>query len=142
MKACDLMSSDVECVTPETKLQEAAEMMAEHDVGLLPVVDSGQKLVGVISDRDIVCRTVAQGRNPLEMSVSDAMSQGDIWSVTEDTDAERVHGVMEEQQVRRVPVVDSNGKCCGIIAQADIATNGGGDRKTGDVVEKISEPGR
>lgn len=139
MKACDLMSSDVECVTPETKLQEAAEMMAEHDVGLLPVVDNGQKLVGVISDRDIVCRTVAQGRNPLEMSVSDAMSQGDIWSVTEDTDAQRVHAVMEEHQVRRVPVVDSNGKCCGIIAQADVARQGS-DPAVADVVQAVSRP--
>ncbi len=139
MKACDLMSSDVECVTPETKLQEAAEMMAQHDVGLLPVVDSSQKLVGVISDRDIVCRTIAQGRNPLEMSVSDAMSEGDIWSVTEDTDAERVHAVMQEHQVRRVPVVDSSGKCCGIISQADVARQGS-DPAVADVVQAVSRP--
>ena len=139
MKACDLMSTDVECVTPETTLQQAAEMMAQHDVGLLPVVDGDQRLVGVVSDRDIVCRTVAQGRNPLEMSVGDAMSQGDIWSVTEETEAESVHAVMQEHQVRRVPVVDRNGKCCGIIAQADIARQGS-DPAVADVVQAVSRP--
>lgn len=139
MKACDLMSADVECVTPETKLQQAAEMMAQHDVGLLPVVDTDQRLVGVITDRDIVCRTVAQARNPLEMSVRDAMSQGDIWSVTEETEAESVHAVMQEHQVRRVPVVDRNGKCCGIIAQADIARQGS-DPAVADVVQAVSRP--
>jgi len=139
MKACDLMSTDVECVTPDTKLQQAAEMMAQHDVGLLPVVDGDQRLVGVVSDRDIVCRTVAQGRNPLEMSVGDAMSQGDIWSVTEETEAESVHAVMQEHQVRRVPVVDRNGKCCGIIAQADVARQGS-DPAVADVVQAVSRP--
>ncbi len=139
MRACDLMSSDVECVTPQTRLQEAAEMMAEHDVGLLPVVDDEQKLVGVISDRDIVCRTVAQGRNPLEMAVCDAMSHGDIWSVTEETEAESVHAVMQEHQVRRVPVVDRNGKCCGIIAQADVARQSS-DPAVADVVQAVSRP--
>jgi len=139
MKACDLMSTDVECVTPDTKLQQAAEMMAQHDVGLLPVVDADQRLVGVISDRDIVCRSVAQGRNPLEMSVGDAMSQGDIWSVTEETEAESVRAMMQEHQVRRVPVVDRNGKCCGIIAQADIARQGS-DPAVADVVQAVSRP--
>lgn len=139
MKACDLMSTDVECVTPDTKLQQAAEMMVQHDIGLLPVVDGDQRLVGVVSDRDIVCRTVAQGRNPLEMSVGDAMSQGDIWSVTEETEAESVHAVMQEHQVRRVPVVDRNGKCCGIIAQADIARQGS-DPAVADVVQAVSRP--
>jgi CBS domain-containing protein len=139
MKACDLMSPDVECVRPQTRLQEAAEMMAEHDVGLLPVVDDEQRLVGVVSDRDIVCRTIAQGLNPLELSVSDAMSQGDIWSVTPETEAESVHAVMQEHQVRRVPVVDRQGKCCGIIAQADVARQGT-DPAVADVVQAVSRP--
>lgn len=114
-------------------------MMAEHDVGLLPVVDDEQRLVGVVSDRDIVCRTIAQGLNPLELSVSDAMSQGDIWSVTPETEAESVHAVMQEHQVRRVPVVDRHGKCCGIIAQADVARQGT-DPAVADVVQAVSRP--
>ncbi len=139
MKACDLMSSDVECVSSQTSLQQAAKMMADHDVGLLPVVDADGQLVGVISDRDIVCRTVAQGRNPLDLAVSDVMSQGDIWSVTPDTEAESVHAVMQEHQVRRVPVVDHRGRCCGIIAQADVARQGT-DPAVADVVQAVSRP--
>lgn len=139
MKAQDLMSSDVECVTPETSLRNAAEMMRSCDVGSLPVVDNGKQLLGMITDRDIVCRTIAEGRNPLDLTVSDAMSQGDLWSVAPDTEEEKVCAVMEEHQIRRVPVVDSSGKCCGIVAQADVARRGS-DPEIADVVQAVSRP--
>lgn len=139
MKASELMSADLYSVWPETSLQEAAELMATNDVGLLPVINADQKLTGVITDRDIVCRTIAHGRNPLELTVADAMSQGEIWSVTPDTDIEQLSAVMEEHQVRRVPVVDNDGKCCGIVAQADIAREAS-DSDVADVVQGVSRP--
>jgi CBS domain-containing protein len=139
MKASDLMSHDVECATEQMSLQDAASLMADHDVGLLPVVDDQQKVIGVITDRDIVCRAVAQGRNPLELTVADAMSHGEIWSVSPDTEIDRLTAMMEEHQVRRVPVVDSSGKCCGIVAQADIARQGS-DSQTADMVQAVSRP--
>jgi CBS domain-containing protein len=139
MKASELMSEDVQCVTPETSLQDAAGMMAGEHVGLLPVVDKQQKVIGVITDRDIVCRTIAQGRNPLELRVSDAMSEGGLWCVSPDTELEKVCSVMEQHQVRRVPVVDAKGKCCGIIAQADIARQGS-DSAVADLVQAVSRP--
>lgn len=139
MKACDLMSTDVECVSAGMSLREAAEQMRRCDVGSVPVVDSGGKLIGMLTDRDIVCRTVAEGLNPLEMTVGDVMTRDTIWSVSPETEVERVCAVMEEHQVRRVPVVDSHGRCCGIVAQADVARHSS-DPQVADVVQAVSRP--
>jgi CBS domain-containing protein len=139
MRASDLMSEAVICVTSETKLQDAASLMRNHDVGLLPVVDDNEKLVGVITDRDIVCRAVAQGRNPLDLTVGEAMSGGEICSVTPETEEETVCAVMEEHQIRRVPVVDSDGRCCGIVALADLARRSP-EHEIAEVVQAVSRP--
>jgi len=134
--ARDLMTADPQCCTAETPLHEVAKLMVECDCGEIPVVDSARKLIGVVTDRDIVCRIVAKGQNPAAMTAQDAMTQPVI-SVTEDSTLEEVLSMMEEHQVRRLPVIDASGSCCGIIAQADVALTAD-ESETGEMVREVS----
>jgi len=139
MNVGEIMTKDPACCTPDTGLQEVAQMMVDCDCGCIPVVDSeGSKMpVGMITDRDITCRVVAKGQNPLDLTAEDAMTTT-VVSVTPDTSIEDCCDLMEESQIRRVAVVDKNGACCGIVAQADIAANLSGT-KTGEVVQEVSK---
>ena len=138
MNVREIMTADPACCTPDTSLQEVAKMMVDSDCGCIPVVDSqdSKMPVGMITDRDITCRVVAKGQNPLDLTAQDAMTTT-VVSVTPDTSLEDCCNLMEESQIRRVAVVDETGACCGIIAQADIANNAG-DRKTAEVVQEVS----
>ena len=129
MQVREIMTPNPYCCTADTSLEEVAQAMVEHDCGEIPVVrsSSDKTLVGVVTDRDIVCRLVAQGTNPVGESAESAMSTPVI-SVRETT-----------HQIRRVPVVNGGGMCCGIISQADIATNA--SRKiVADLVKDVSQP--
>jgi len=139
MNVGEIMTKDPACCTPDTGLQEVAQMMVDCDCGCIPVVDGeGSKMpVGMITDRDITCRVVAKGQNPLDLTAEDAMTTT-VVSVTPDTSIEDCCDLMEESQIRRVAVVDKNGACCGIVAQADIAANLSGT-KTGEVVQEVSK---
>lgn len=139
MNVGQIMTKDPACCTPETGLQEVAQMMVDNDCGCIPVVDNAESKmpVGMITDRDITCRVVAKGQNPLDLTAGDAMTSTVI-SVTEDTSIEECCNVMEQSQVRRIAVVDQNGACCGIVAQADVATNAGA-RQTAEVVQEVSK---
>ena len=139
MKVQEIMTKSPTFCTRDTGLQAAARMMCDSDCGELPVVD-GQKTmkpIGVITDRDITCRAVAQGKNPLELKVSDCMSSPAI-TVTPETDVDECCELLEQHQIRRVPVVDKNGRCCGIVAQADIARRLA-PQKTAEVVREVSQ---
>ena len=138
MNVREVMTADPACCTAETPLTEVAKMMVECDCGAIPVVDSNdsKKPVGMITDRDITIRTVAEGRNPLDLTASDAMTEN-VMTVTPNTSIEECCNLMEDQQIRRVVVVDDNGACCGMIAQADIAINAD-SRKTAEVVQEVS----
>ena len=138
MNVREVMTADPVCCTADTPLTEVAKMMVECDCGAIPVVDSqdSKKPVGMITDRDITIRTVAEGRNPLDLTASDAMTVN-VMTVTPDTSIEECCNLMEDQQIRRVVVVDENGACCGMIAQADIAINAD-SRKTAEVVQEVS----
>lgn len=140
MQVREIMSERVACCVPQTSLQDAARMMEENDCGSIPVIENEQdrELVGVITDRDIACRTVARGKNPLEMTVGDCMSTPAV-AVTSNADLEECCRKMEEHQVRRMPVVDEGGGCCGVVAQADIAGKAS-ERETAEVVKEISRP--
>ncbi len=140
MKARDIMTANPRCVTTSDSITRAAEIMRDTDVGIVPVVeDSGSmKLAGVVTDRDIAVRIVAEGRDNT-VNVRDIMSSG-LATVKPDDDLDRVTELMKSEQVRRIPVVEGD-RLVGIIAQADVAREGR-DRKTGDVVERISEPSR
>ncbi len=140
MEVKDIMTKNPACCTTDSNLQEVAQLMVEHDCGETPVVENKQnmKLVGVITDRDITCRSVAVGKNPLKMTAGDCMSSPCI-TVTLDMSLEDCCKVMEDNQVRRVPVVDKHGACCGIVAQADIAQHAS-KQETARVVKKVSQP--
>lgn len=118
--AKDVMTANPQCCSPETPLNEVANLMVEADCGEIPVVDASNRLIGVVTDRDIVCRIVAKGKNPSASTAQEAMTQP-VVAVLADTTLDDVVSVMEENQIRRVPVVDAAGCCCGIIAQADVA---------------------
>jgi CBS domain-containing protein len=140
MKARDIMTANPRCVTTSDSINRAAEIMRDTDVGIVPVVeDSGSmRLAGVVTDRDIAIRIVAEGRGN-DVNVGEVMSSG-LATVRPDDDLDRVTELMKSEQVRRIPVVDGD-RLVGIIAQADVAREGR-DKKTGDVVEHISEPSR
>ena len=133
MNVREIMTKDPACCSPETNLQEVAQMMVEHDCGCIPIVQDNAP-VGMITDRDICCRVVAEGRNPLDLTAEDAMTPS-VVSVTPETSLDECCKVMEDNQIRRVAVVDENGACCGIVAQADIAIAA----KPKDVAEVVQE---
>jgi CBS domain-containing protein len=138
MKVSEVMTKDPACCTPETGLKEVARLMVEHDCGEIPVVDGQRTMrpVGVVTDRDIVVRCVAEGKNPLEAKAGDVMSSP-VVTVTPDMMLEEVADLMEEHQLRRVPVVDEAGAVCGIVAQADIAHHASA-RELAEVVREVS----
>ena len=137
MKVKDVMTPDPTCCTPETPLIDVATLMVDNDCGEIPVVEN-RIPVGAVTDRDIVCRIVAKGLNPREKSAADCMSTP-VVTVTTDTTVEDCCRLMEEKMIRRVPVVDENGACCGIVALADLARK---DQNgfAGEVIKGVSEP--
>ena len=142
MKAQDIMARNPRCVTPQTSIQEAARLMKSEDVGALPVVesDNSRKLVGIITDRDITIRAVADGRDLGSATVKDAMSKGTATARATDS-VDDVMKVMGREQVRRIPIVDDRDQLVGIISQADVVLKATSDTKSERTVEKISEPG-
>ena len=143
MKARDIMTEYPQAVTPSDPLSHAAALMRDSDVGFLPVVDdrTSRRLVGVITDRDIAIRHVADAHSD-ECSIKQHMTADRLVTVAPDADTREVHRLMMERQVRRIPVVDSDGQVLGVIAQADVATREQRDKQTGEIVEKISEPAK
>ena len=142
MKAQELMTTDPAYCTPESTVREAAGLMREHDCGCIPVVEGdSRRLVGVVTDRDITCRCVAEGGNA-DTPVRGIMST-DPQSCHPGDDVAAVEQIMMQARVRRVPVVDAQGNCVGMIAQADLALHdkAATDSEIGRVVERISEPG-
>ncbi len=135
----EIMTKDPACCAPQDSLEKAVKLMIDYDCGEIPVVDDLEACmpVGVVTDRDIVCRTIGKGLNPLEMTVEDCMSSP-IVSVTPDDTLDQCYEVMEENQIRRVPVVDAGGKCVGIVALADIARNAP-KADSGAVLQEVSE---
>jgi CBS domain-containing protein len=141
MKRCgEIMTRQVVCCVPEDTVEYAATIMKSEDVGPVPVVDSqaGRKLVGIVTDRDFVMKVIAEGRDPKGTRVVDVMTSKPV-TCREDDDIDEAAELMTEHQVRRIPVVDEDGRILGIIAQADLATRLSKSKKTGDVVEKISK---
>jgi CBS domain-containing protein len=118
--ARDVMTPDPACCSPTTTLDEVAKMMIQNDCGEIPVIDSSDQVIGVITDRDIVCRVVAEGKNPMAYTAETCMSEP-VVTVTADTRLDDILLTMEKHQIRRIPVVDERGGCVGIIAQADLA---------------------
>jgi len=147
MRAAEIMTEDPEVVTPETNLTEVAKKMRDLDVGIMPIVASGEnrRLRGVITDRDIAVRAIAEGKDG-SARVSECMT-GEVRSVNKNDSIEDVMRIMRREQIRRVPVTDREGRLVGIISQADLAVDYGRDdssrrREVGATLERISEPAR
>ena len=140
MKASEIMSPNPSCVTPETSIRDAARLMKAEEVGVLPVVEreGSKRVVGLVTDRDIAVRAVAEGRS--EASVSDIMTANPK-TARENDDLDAIMKVMGQEQVRRIPIVDERGDLVGIVAQADIVRSNASDRKAERTVEQISQPG-
>ena len=134
--AKDVMTPEPQCCSPETPLNEVANLMVEADCGEIPVVDASNRLIGVVTDRDIVCRIVAKGKNPSASTAQEAMTQP-VVAVLAGTTLDEIVAVMEENQIRRVPVVDEQGCCCGIVAQADVAMVAR-ESEVGEMVREVS----
>lgn len=140
MRVKEIMTADPACCTPDTTLPEVARLMLNNDCGEIPIVDNleSRNLIGVVTDRDMVCRAVAANRNTMDTKVADVMS-GDVVTISTESDIDECCDKMEEHQIRRIPVMDAKGKVCGIVAQADIARQAD-QRKTAEVVRDVSQP--
>ena len=145
MKISEIMTKDPHSVSPDTPVSEAARMMKEEDVGLVPVVErvggaeTRGRLIGVVTDRDIAIRAVAEGR-AADAPVSEVMSGG-VKTCSPDDSVEEAMDLMGREQVRRIPIVDERGSLVGIVAQADIVRKANNDARATDTIEQISEPG-
>ena len=115
----DVMTPSPTCCRPDDRLDLVAKLMLEHDCGIVPVCERG-KVVGVITDRDITCRAVATGKAPADVPVREVMTSP-VYRIRDDEDAQAAIDLMEEKQVRRLPVVDRNDRVVGIIAPSDLA---------------------
>ena len=132
----DVMTSNPCSIDAEKSVAYAAKMMREEDVGLAPIVE-GDKLIGMLTDRDIAIRVVAEGRNPDQVKVADVASK-QVVTIDPQQDLAEALRIMAKHQVRRLPVVEEDGKLVGVVAQADIAREGD-DMQTGKLVEEISK---
>lgn len=141
MLARDIMSPQLVSCSPEATLREAAILMVDNDCGLIPVVeDRSGKItpIGVVTDRDITCRAVAEGLDPSATNVEECMSTP-VFCVDQDTPVEECVQQLAEHHVRRLVVLDRKGACCGLIAQADVARSVPRE-ETGRLVREVSMP--
>jgi CBS domain-containing protein len=138
MKIRELMTTDVETCNPNDSVQRAAQIMSDLDVGIVPVCKEGQRLEGVVTDRDIVLRIVAKGMDVNTAKINDCYSDNVI-SVSPETDAHEAAKLMATSQVRRLPVVE-NGQLVGICAIGDLAVVGIHEDEAGFALSEISEP--
>ena len=139
MQLKDLMSREVEVIHPNATIAEAAQRMEALDVGPLPVCD-GERLVGMLTDRDITVRATAAGQDPNTTPVREVMTP-DVLYCFEDQDAEEAATLMEDHQIRRLPVLNRDHRLVGIVALGDLALEL--DRETsGEVLEQVSQPAK
>lgn len=141
MRIQDVMTRNPATVTPDTPAREAARIMKNEDVGVVPVVENNEsrKLVGVVTDRDLAVRLVAEGRDG-EARVRDVMSER-VHTRKPDDRLDDAMDTMAREQVRRVPIVDERGALVGIVSQADVVRKARNEEKAEDTIEQISQPG-
>lgn len=138
MQLKDIMTQGAEVIAPEATLQEAAQKMQRFDIGPLPVCD-GDRLIGMLTDRDITVRAVAEGCDPKTTRVREAMTP-DIAYCFEDQDVHEAAQVMEQYQIRRLPILNRNKRLVGLVSLGDLAVYTGNQRLAGEVLEQVSEP--
>jgi CBS domain-containing protein len=134
----ELMTEGAECTRPDATLQEAAQRMKELDVGSLPVCEN-DRLAGMLTDRDIVVRSVAEGHDPSRHRVRDAMTE-ELFYAFEDQDVEELTKIMKQKQIRRVPILSREKRLVGIVSLGDLAVDTDNSGQAGEALEEISEP--
>src|SRR5262250_1719797 len=139
MQLKEIMTPGVEVVTPEATIQEAAEKMRHLDIGPLPVCD-GDRLVGMLTDRDIAVRAVADGRDPVTTLVREVMTPDIVYGF-DDQDVQDATRLMEQYQIRRLPVLNRRKQLVGMVSLGDLAVHPGQQPLGGKVLEQVSEPG-
>lgn len=137
MRALDVMTKKPEYFSPDTTLKSAALTMYKHDYGFIPVGEN-DKLIGTVTDRDIIIRAVAKGKSPEETTLRDVMSKG-IHYCFEDDDLQTVVNKMKKLQVRRLAVLNKNKRLTGVISLGDIATKGKDHKLSGELTKAVSE---
>lgn len=140
MKIREIMTQNPEAAQVTDSIMDVASMMRDLNVGFMPILD-GNTLVGVVTDRDIVVRCVAEGCDIENSSIGEIMSS-DLHVVSPDTDVEEAENIMEEFQIRRLPVLDENGMLVGVVSLGDIAVRTKDLEKAGEILEEVSEPSR
>jgi len=135
-KIRDLMTQNPRTVTTDATIVDAAKIMRDEDAGVVPIVDGEKHVTGVITDRDIAVRAVAEGKDG-QTKVRDVASK-DLVTIDPEQDLDEALRLMAQHQVRRLPVVEEDGRLVGVLAQADVARHGD-DSETGQVVERISQ---
>ena len=135
-KVREVMTDSPRCITPETLVSEAARLMKSEDVGSLPILD-GERLTGIVTDRDIVLQAVAEEKDPRGMPVREVASR-DLVTVGQDEDLSEALKRMASHQIRRIPVVDEDDRLVGIVAQADVAREAK-DKDSGQMLADISQ---
>jgi CBS domain-containing protein len=138
MQVRKIMTEDVRCIPPETTLQEAARQMRDLDVGPLPVCDQ-DRLTGVLTDRDITVRAVAEGLDPTATPVRDVMTT-EVAYCFDDDDVEDCARLMKEKQIRRVLVLDRSKRLVGIVSLGDLALEGRDEELSAETLEAVSQP--
>ena len=139
MLCSEIMTKDPEYCLPSDPVVKAAQLMKSEDVGPIPIVDDkdGKKLAGIVTDRDLAIKVVAEARDPKTTPIKQVMTD-DVVTCKENDDVEKALKLMQDHQVRRIPVVDNGDHLLGIIAQADVANRLGSSRTTGKIVQEIS----
>jgi CBS domain-containing protein len=139
MKCSEVMTDNPVCCLPGDSVSQAARVMRREHVGPVPVVsdERTRELIGIVTDRDLAIKVVAESRDPNSTTVGDVMTNT-IVACREDDDLSSAIAAMEEHQIRRIPVIDQDGRIVGIISQADVATRVHEPEKTAEMVEEIS----
>jgi CBS domain-containing protein len=135
-KAREIMNPDVEFISMDSTIEEAAKKFAEGDIGALPICNNERRLQGMLTDRDVVVKVIAAGKDPAQTTVADVAQGTEVVTIGADDSVEEALQTMKEHKVRRLPVIDGT-EVIGMVSQGDIATNLPDD-KVGDLVEAIS----
>jgi CBS-domain-containing membrane protein len=133
----DIMTRDVKTARPDDSLRRCAELMRDEQVGIIPVVDDRMRLLGVITDRDVVCRAIAEGRDVQTLRTRDVMTR-EVECVTADTTVKEALEIMAEEHVRRIPVVDRDDRLRGLVSMVDVAREASLDEELSDALAETS----
>lgn len=144
MKVRDIMTPNPACCTADDTADRAAKLMKNLDVGAIPIVDNEQdrRPVGIVTDRDLCIGIIAGGADPTSARLGDYMSKDDLVCCRPEDDVRNVSDLMQARQIRRIPVVDERGACCGIVAMADLAVKAPREGKAGEAIKEVSQPAK